>query len=88
MKSLPVGLSAMPDLTALRWFSDNSQRDVHFDKDVVRRTDWSRRRAAEQVFRTRGLMLSGAVAESESRFDSKLSTLSGEKDTESKNIWM
>ena len=28
-------------------------------------------------------MLSGLVAESESRFDSKLSALSGEKDTES-----
>ena len=33
-------------------------------------------------------MLSGLVAESESRFDSKLSTLSGEKDTESKNSWL
>ena len=39
-------------------------------------------RAEEQVFRTRWLMLSGPVAESESRLDSKLSTLSGEKDTE------
>ena len=38
----------------------------------------------EQVFRTRGLMPSGPVAESELRFDSKLSTLSGEKDTESR----
>ena len=41
--------------------------------------------AAEQVFRTRGLIPSGPVAESESRFGSKLSTLSGEKDTESRN---
>ena len=42
----------------------------------------------EQVFRTRGLMPSGPVAESESRFDSKLSTLSGEKDTESMDSWV
>ena len=41
LETLPVGLSKMPDSTALRWFSDNSQRDVHFDKDVVRRIDWS-----------------------------------------------
>ena len=33
-------------------------------------------------------MPSGPVAESESRFDSKLSTLSGEKDTESRDSWM
>ena len=33
-------------------------------------------------------MLSGPVAESESRFDSKLSTLSGEKDTESRDSWV
>ena len=33
-------------------------------------------------------MASGPVAESESRFDSKLSTLSGEKDTESRNSWV
>ena len=33
-------------------------------------------------------MPSGPVAESESRFDSKLSTLSGEKDTESKDSWV
>ena len=33
-------------------------------------------------------MSSGPVAESESRFDNKLSTLSGEKDTESRNIWV
>ena len=33
-------------------------------------------------------MLSGPVAESELRFDSKLSTLSGEKDTESRNSWV
>ena len=30
----------------------------------------------------------GPVAESESRFDSKLSTLSGEKDTEFRNSWV
>ena len=30
----------------------------------------------------------GLVAESESRFDRKLSTLTGEKDTESTNSWM
>ena len=35
-----------------------------------------------------GLMPSGPVAESESRFVSKLSTLSGEKDTDSRNSWM
>ena len=33
-------------------------------------------------------MPSGLVAESESRFESKLCTLSGEKDTESKNSWV
>ena len=33
-------------------------------------------------------MPSGPVAASESRFDSKLSTLSGEKDTESKDSWV
>ena len=33
-------------------------------------------------------MRSGPVAESESRFDSKLSTLSGEKDTESRDSWV
>ena len=33
-------------------------------------------------------MPSGPVAESESRFDSKLSTLSGEKDAESRNNWV
>ena len=33
-------------------------------------------------------MPSGLVAESESRFDSKLSTLSGEKDTESRDRWV
>ena len=33
-------------------------------------------------------MPSGPVAESESRFDSKLSTLSGEKDTEPRNRWV
>ena len=33
-------------------------------------------------------MPSGPVAESESRFDSKLSTLSEEKDTESRDNWV
>ena len=33
-------------------------------------------------------MPSGPVAESESKFDSKLSTLSGEKDTESRDSWV
>ena len=33
-------------------------------------------------------MPSGPFAESESRFDSKLSTLSGEKDTESRDSWV
>ena len=33
-------------------------------------------------------MPSGQVAESESRFDSKLSTLSGEKDTGSRDSWV
>ena len=33
-------------------------------------------------------MPSRPVAESEARFDSKLSTLSGEKDTESRNSWL
>ena len=33
-------------------------------------------------------MPSGPVAESESRFDSKHSTLSGEKDTESRDSWV
>ena len=33
-------------------------------------------------------MPSGPVAESESRFDSKLSTLSAEKDTESRYSWV
>ena len=33
-------------------------------------------------------MPSGPVAESESRFDRKLSTLSGEKDTESRDSWV
>ena len=36
---------------------------------------------------TRGLMPSGPVAESESSFDRKLSTLSGEKDTESRTSY-
>ena len=46
------------------------------------------RGAEEQVFRTRGLMLSGPVAGSESSFDSKLSTLSEEKYTESRDSWV
>ena len=57
----------------------------------VSRTERRWARAEEQVFRTRGLMPSGPVAESELRFDSKLSTLSGEKDTvgcESRNNWV
>ena len=33
-------------------------------------------------------MPSGPVAESVSRFDSKLSTLSGKKDTESRDSWV
>ena len=33
-------------------------------------------------------MPSGPVSESESRIDSKLSTLSEEKDTESRNSWL
>ena len=33
-------------------------------------------------------MLPGPVAESEARFDSKLSNLFGEKDTESRSNWM
>ena len=33
-------------------------------------------------------MLSGPVAESESRFDSKISALLGEKDTESRDSWV
>ena len=42
----------------------------------------------EQVFRTRGLMPSGPVAECESQFESKFSTLSRERDTESRNSWV
>ena len=60
METLLVGLSEMPDSTAVRWFSDNSQRDVHFDKDVVRRTDWSR--GKQQI-------LSGKFAKIRSRRD-------------------
>ena len=41
LETLPVGFSEMPDSTALRWFSNNNQRDAYFDKHVVRRTDWS-----------------------------------------------
>ena len=36
LKTLPVSLSKMPDTTALRWFSNNSKRDVYFDKHVIR----------------------------------------------------
>ena len=50
METLPVSLSIMPDSTVLRWFSNNSQRDVYFDKHVVRRTDWSGGRTAD-IFR-------------------------------------
>ena len=39
-------------------------------------------------FEDRGLMPSGPDAESESRFDSKPSTLSEEKDTESRDSWV
>ena len=42
----------------------------------------------EHVFRKRGLMPSGPVAESDLRFDNKISTLSGEKDTESRDSWV
>ena len=41
-----------------------------------------------QVFRTCGLMPSGPVAESESRFYSKLSNLSEEKDTKFSDSWV
>ena len=41
-----------------------------------------------RLFTTRGLMPSGLVAESESRFDSKLATLSEEKVTESRGSWV
>ena len=50
LETLPVGLSEMPDSMAVRWFSNNSQRDVDFDKHVVRRTDWSGGRTAD-IFR-------------------------------------
>ena len=50
LETLPVSLSEMPDSTAVRWFSDNTERDVYFDKDVVRRTDWSGGRTAD-IFR-------------------------------------
>ena len=36
LKSLPVGLSEMPDSTALTRFSHNSQRHIYFDEHVVR----------------------------------------------------
>ena len=49
METLPVSLSEMPDATVLGSFSNTSQRDVYFDKHVVRRTDWSRGRAADIV---------------------------------------
>ena len=47
LETLPVSLSEMPDSTALRWFSNNNQRDVHFNKLMVRLTDWSRGRTAD-----------------------------------------
>ena len=53
----------------------------------MNRTERGCARAEEQVFKTRELMPSGPVVESESRIESKLSTLSGEKDTESRNSW-
>ena len=55
------------------------------DLEQMRGRIEQRKSEQEQVFRTHGLMPS---AESESRFDSKLSTLSGEKDTESRDSWM
>ena len=53
LQSPPVSLSEMPDSMVLRGFSNNSQRDVYFDKDVVRRTDWSGGRTAD-IFREIG----------------------------------
>ena len=35
LETLPVSRSEMSNSTALRWFSNNSQRDIHFDKHVV-----------------------------------------------------
>ena len=54
----------------------------------VNRTERGGAREEEQVCRTRGMMPSRPVAEYESRFDSKLSTLSDEKDTESSDSWV
>ena len=54
----------------------------------MNRTERGGARAEEQDFRTRGLMPSRLVAESESRFDKKFSTLSDEKDTESRDSWV
>ena len=45
-------------------------------------------RVAEQVFRTRELMPSGPVAESESRVQRTFSPFSGAKDTESRSSWV
>ena len=50
LETLPVGLSELTNSTAVRWFSDKSQRDVYFDNHVVRIIDWSGRRAAD-IFR-------------------------------------
>ena len=36
LETLPVSLREMPDSTVLRWFSNNSQRDVYFDEHVDR----------------------------------------------------
>ena len=36
LKSLPVGLSEVPDLSALRGFFNNSQRDDRSNKCMVR----------------------------------------------------
>ena len=63
--------------------------------DRVKRTERGCARAADQVFRTRELMSSGPVAESESRVERTFSTFSGAKDTDSKsrsvrhipNVW-
>ena len=48
LETLSVGLSEMPDWTVLRCFSDDNHRDVHFDKNVVRRTDCAEEK--QQIF--------------------------------------
>ena len=55
--------------------------------DRVKRAERGCARAVEQVFRTREMMPSGSVAESESRVERNLLTLSGAKDVESRNSW-